>query len=149
MTPTPSRLQRLHLWQWKNHTRGYELVRIFIGAALLVRGILFLVNPDTLAEMAGERALGWVSTYVIAAHIAGGAMMTLGLFTRIGALIQIPILVDATFFVHLRGAFNGADQSLELAALTLVLLVVVYLFGPGRLSLDYRLFGAKDATVAG
>lgn len=148
MTRSPSLLRPLRTWQWENHALGYDLVRMFIGGALLVRGILFLANPDTLAEMAGPRAAGWISTYVIYAHIAGGAMMMAGLFTRIGAIIQIPILVDATFFVHLRGAFDGADQSLELAALTLVLLVVIFVFGPGKLSLDYRLFGAAGPEAA-
>ena len=62
--------------------------------------------------------------------------MTVGLFTRVAAFVQIPILVGAVFFVHAQDGLFTQGQSFELAVLVLVLLFVVFVFGAGRYSLD-------------
>ena len=59
------------------------------------------------------------------------------MLTRIAAIIQIPILVGAVFFVQLPqlGAME-LRQNFEFAALVLFMLVVIAFFGPGRFSVD-------------
>ena len=69
--------------------------------------------------------------------------MMMGLLTRLAALVQIPVLTGAVFVVHLREGLASPEQSLELAGLVLFLLLVVFAFGPGKLSLDYYFFGRK------
>ena len=64
-------------------------------------------------------------------------MLTIGLFTRIAALVQVPMLFGAVFFVHLKGGLLAANQSLEFAALVLLMLCVYTVFGAGKWSCDY------------
>jgi uncharacterized membrane protein YphA (DoxX/SURF4 family) len=127
---------------------GYDIIRIFLGFALLARGIWFVMNPEAVGQIAGEALATPITLYLKAAHLIGGAMLAFGFFTRIGALIQIPILVEAVFFVHLRRGFGAPDQSLELAALVLVLLAVILVFGAGTFSADYRRDSGKGTTPA-
>lgn len=134
--------RRLVAWQWSHNSLAIDLIRIFIGVALAIRGIAFLSDPEILYAFAGERGAS-VAPLVIWSHIGGGIFLAAGLFTRIAALVQIPILVVAVFFVHLSGGFGTQNQSLELSALVLVIMVVLLIYGAGKLSLDYRIFYRK------
>ncbi|MDX1429297.1 MAG: DoxX family protein [Rhodothermales bacterium] len=134
--------QKLLQWQWQHNSLGADLVRVFLGLALLIRGLLFAINPDSLADLAPDQVVDWVAYYIMIAHLVGGALLTVGLFTRVAALIQIPVLVGAVLVVHIRQGLASPNQSLELAALVLFLLIVFFVFGPGKRSLDYRFFGS-------
>src|SRR5690606_9585985 len=87
------------------------------------------------AQGDGFLVSGLLMHYVALAHIGGGLLLAVGLATRLAALVQIPVLLGAVF-VHLPGSLGAADQSLELAALTLLLLVVCALWGSGPWSAD-------------
>ena len=78
----------------------------------------------------------------------GGAFLAVGLYTRIAALVQVPILAGAVFLVHWHDGLLSADQSLEFSALVLFLLVLVCAFGSGRWSLDARWGGAPASIVS-
>lgn len=65
--------------------------------------------------------------------------MAVGIGTRIGALIQIPNLVGATFFVNWSGGLWGFAEELRFSALVLFLLLMFVWYGPGPLSLEGRL----------
>lgn len=142
------RYQKLQAWQWSHNTLATDLIRIFIGVALLVRGILFLSSSGQMEVMIERSGLDWIEYYVPFAHIVGGFLLTIGLFTRIAALIQIPVLIGAVMLVHLRQGLLSANQSLELAVLVLFLLLVFFAIGPGRLSLDYKMFGPGQHSVS-
>jgi putative oxidoreductase len=87
--------------------------------------------------------------YVALAHIVGGLMLAAGFFTRLGSAVQIPILIGATFFVHLSQGLVSPGQSLELSALVLFLLLVIFAFGSGRWSADqYLRTQESSATMA-
>jgi uncharacterized membrane protein YphA (DoxX/SURF4 family) len=120
---------------------SFDLMRIYLGVGLLVRGVLFLADTDQLSRLVTTAGnYGAVSTllvhYIALAHFSGGLFMALGLLTRIAALIQIPILVGAVFFVHLGEGLLSEGQSLELSALVLVLLCLIAVHGSGPLSVD-------------
>lgn len=143
-----TRYQQLQSWQWEHNTIATDLIRIYIGAALLVRGILFLTDAGQMGIIAERSGLDWIEYYVPFAHIAGGFLLTLGLFTRVAALIQIPVLVGAVLLVHLRQGLLSENQSLELAVLVLFILLVILGIGPGKLSLDYKFFGRSTSPVS-
>jgi uncharacterized membrane protein YphA (DoxX/SURF4 family) len=82
------------------------------------------------------------------AHFGGGALLALGLVTRLAAAIQVPALVGAVFFVHIHDGLMSQSQSLELAVLVLFMLLVFMVFGAGRLSLDRYLFGVDVPDTA-
>lgn len=120
---------------------GLDLLRIYLGVALFVRGILFLGDTSPLNQMLADT---WFTPFAVAhavvtAHISGGLLLAFGCYTRLAAAVQIPILAGAVFFVHLREGLLGPSQSLELTALVLVALIVYAVFGSGPLSLDHYL----------
>ncbi len=117
----------------RNET-GYGLIRIFLGIALFVRGWMIVSNPDSILQMGVEReGFIWISLIGIA-HLIGGALLTVGFYTRLAALIQIPVLISATFFTFTMSGLMMGGQSLELSALVLFLLCVYFVFGPGPFS---------------
>jgi uncharacterized membrane protein YphA (DoxX/SURF4 family) len=119
-------------------SHAYGLIRIFLGLALAIRGGLIMTNPDSIMELGVERELFvWVS-FVGIAHLAGGILVMLGFWTRLGALIQIPIVFSAIFFVYGHTELMMGGQSFELAVLVLVLLCIFFVYGPGKLSLRDR-----------
>jgi uncharacterized membrane protein YphA (DoxX/SURF4 family) len=117
----------------KNET-GYGLIRIFLGIALFVRGWLIVSDPASILELGVEREnFVWIALVGIA-HLLGGALLSIGFFTRLAALIQIPILFIATFFLYEQSKLMMGGQSIELSALVLFLLCVYFVFGPGPFS---------------
>lgn len=126
---------------------GLDLVRIYLGIALLVRGALFVA--DQTAFMAWMDQAGWMAPVALGhlvafAHLGGGIFLALGLFTRLAAAVQIPLLLGAVFMVHWREGLMQLNQSLELSVLVLVLLIVFVVFGSGSLSLDAVLGIGRD-----
>jgi len=121
---------------------GFDVLRIYLGCALFIRGALFIAHPDSIMRLVGNSG-DWfvpllVGHYVGIAHLGGGILLTLGFATRIAALVQIPVLLGAVFLVHWGDGLLRAGQSLELAGLVLAMLIVFAVFGAGPLSLDHR-----------
>ena len=127
-----------------------DVIRMYLGVGLFVRGILFITQTEGVAALVDLSEFSLASAalvhYVTFAHLLGGLMLAAGLLTRIAALIQIPILIGAVFLVHLHDGLLSANQSLEFSALVLFLLGVVFLFGSGRWSADYYVF-ERDSEV--
>ena len=113
---------------------AYGLIRIYLGIVLAIRGWLILSNPESILALGVDRELFvWVS-FIGTSHIIGGILLAFGFLTRLGSLIQIPILFSAIFFVHAHTKLMMGGQSIELAALVLFLLCVFFTFGAGSLS---------------
>lgn len=119
-----------------------DMLRVYLGAGLFFRGLALLLTDEGLRRLAGgiaaEGQFSVIAAYVITAHIVGGALMALGLYTRWAALVQLPVLAGAVFLVHWREGLLSANQSFEFSALVLFLLLIVCVFGSGRWSLDAR-----------
>jgi putative oxidoreductase len=120
-----------------NQNLAYAFIRSFIGIALFVRGYLLFSDPEAIMNLAGDNRLHMWFSYVTIGHLMGGLFMALGIFTRLGALIQIPLLVGAVFVVHDKNLLEGG-QSLELSVLVLFLLAVCFIYGSGKYSLGKR-----------
>jgi len=88
-------------WLNTNHDIAYSIIRMFLGAALFVGGLILLSDPAAISKLAGLNNLYWWFSYITIIHIVAGLLLTLGLLTRIAALLQIPILAGAVFFIHL------------------------------------------------
>jgi putative oxidoreductase len=122
-----------------------DLVRIYLGIGLAVKGIFFMTHRDyllNLLEQSGNLVIAPVTIahYVIPAHIFGGVLLALGLLTRLAALLQLPILIGAVFWVYLPKAMTlEPRQYIEFSALVLFLMVLILIFGPGRWSVDHYL----------
>jgi uncharacterized membrane protein YphA (DoxX/SURF4 family) len=130
-------------FKWVEGQKGIfvDLVRIYLGIGLVVRGFLFMGQPELLTDSlsrAGDfsSSQSYLMHLVALVHIGGGALLAIGLLTRIAALTQLPILTVAVFGVHLQEGLGGTGQSLEFSALVLFLLVIIFVRGSGPLSLD-------------
>lgn len=117
-----------------------DILRIFLGGALAIKGIYFIMNFQALEGLAVnlghfQAVVGW---YVILAHVVGGFSLVLGFATRTYSLINIPVLIGAIFFVHgKQGLFSGSE--LQFSMLVLVCLGVLAWAGSGKFSLDHVL----------
>ena len=135
------------LWLKENREMAIEVLRIYLGVALFIKGIQFIVNDEQAAEymaMVTMPFFQFLTMHIIAiVHIAGGFLLAIGLISRIAALIQIPIILGAIFFVHFQQGLFSKEQSLELVILVLVLLITFVIYGSGRLSVDYILENKK------
>ena len=89
-------------WFNTNSDYAFPLIRIFLGIALLLRGIVLFVNPESITQLEGANQFYWSFSYVIIMHIVGGLFLTIGFWTRFASLLQIPVLFGAVFFVHLK-----------------------------------------------
>jgi len=130
-------------WLDQHRETGYALIRIFLGAALFVRGFMHLADPSTITQLAGAQDVYMWYSYIIGGHLIGGLMLMFGVLTRVAALLQVPILAGAVVFIHLEQGLLTVGQSLELASLVLFLLAIFVLFGSGPISVDQYLATKK------
>jgi uncharacterized membrane protein YphA (DoxX/SURF4 family) len=133
-------VQRLEHWGEAHHPKYLDILRIALGIFLCLKGVEFANNTAILTESMGSRfsfntlLLSVMIQYTIFAHIVGGFLITVGLFTRLASALQIPILLGALIFVN----WNVLHYFSEffLALLTLLLLCYFLVIGSGPWSLD-------------
>ena len=102
-----------------------------------------LANPSAITSISGGRDLYWLHSIVMIFHLFGGISLVLGFQTRIVALLQLPILFGAVFYIHVGEGLLSQSQSLELSVLVMFLLGIYFLFGSGLYSLDRRFSKTK------
>jgi putative oxidoreductase len=129
-------------WGDRHHPKILDLIRMLLGISLFVKGLIFFNNAGYLRDLIIENkairqspeiitALLYYVTYI---HMIGGALIFLGLYTRLGALLQLPIVFGAVFFVNIISPFVNAELWLSILVLALLFLFVV--IGSGPFSLD-------------
>jgi putative oxidoreductase len=126
------------------------VLRLWIGLEmLLVHGIGKLADfKATAPNFPDPLGIGHMASLALTvfAEVFASALIILGLFTRLGALLLIIEMAVAFLCVHKRmliGEHNG-----ELAFLYLLAYVVLFLAGPGRISADKAFFGKTSAGSA-
>ena len=117
-------------------TSVFDLLRIYLGIGLFVKGILFLTDMGSLSDMLMQserfQPISFLLThYIPIAHIGGGLMMAIGLWTRTAILANIPVLFGAVFFVYFEQGLFTQNQGLEFTALVLFLLMRASDLGAG------------------
>lgn len=135
-----------NLIAWVDDHRQYcfELLRMYLGIGLFVRGVLFASDPALLGGFMSQGGFDagavMIAHYVVVAHLCGGLMLAAGLLTRIAAAAQVPILFGAVFFVHRQDGLFTRTQNLEFTVFVLFALLLILAHGSGRWSLDWYLF---------
>ena len=132
--------------RWGNSHRPafLDIVRIVLGVFITYKGLFFITHMDEL-EMTATGVNTYfagaaLAHYVVFAHILGGPLIAVGLFTRFVCLIQLPILIGAVFMVNYPKGYLSLGHHMELWASVLVLLglVVMMIFGAGNYSIDAK-----------
>ena len=126
------------------------LVRLFIGPCFVVHalgklGVVGTGSMDGFAswlEELGVPFAGLQARMAMASELVGGALMTVGLFTRPACLLLVFTMLVAGKLGH-RGAGYlitndppGAEYTINLA----VIAFAIFIAGPGTVSLDALLF---------
>ena len=132
-------IQRMEHWGDTHHPQWMDFVRTALGIFLLVKGIEFSNNMNTLMARMTDLPFGnfmmvVLAHYVLFAHIIGGGLLILGFLTRLACAAQIPILLVALFL----NIFNQFSE-LSLSLLVLALLIYFLIIGSGRWSLDWNI----------
>lgn len=135
-------------------TRSYSrdsavlLLRLWLGAMMIMHGYgkVFggIEGFTTGVEEMGFPAPELFAWAAALSEFGGGMLMLLGLFTRPAAIFVSCTMFVAAFVGHLDDPFGDKELSLTY----LVLAVVLLLAGPGRFSLDQKLFGRKEHRPA-
>ncbi len=131
----------LNKWSSTHHPRWLVALRIALGISLFIKGFQFVQNTAFLQQVISETGVpynsgGWLQASIPWIHLFGGLLICLGLLTRLAALIQIPVVLGAIFFVNLRHGLALGGSELLFSILILVLLFVFVIEGSGPISMD-------------
>src|SRR5438128_2613583 len=126
-------LHQIDEWSTSHHPRWLVLLRIGLGICLFIKGISFISNTAALERLlAGSRLnFPWLAHLITWAHLFGGFMIIIGLFTRLAALIQIPILLGAVILVNAKAGVFAAESEFPLSLVVLLMLIFFLIEGSG------------------
>lgn len=120
---------------------GYLLLRFFVGLALCTVFEKFLPQGGVWGPQAWfvedtarmgfpvPRFFAWAA---VLAEFFGGILLILGLLTRPAALLNFFVTFTATFFYHK----GDIGQSGLVSFFFMIMCLCIFLFGPGKFSLD-------------
>lgn len=135
-------IHRIEKWGDSHHPRFLDIIRIFLGIFLLLKGLGFMDNTANLKYLIESRSdiivAPWLLMilvyYVTFVHMVGGTLISLGIMTRFSAIMQIPVVFGAVFFINvLESPFN---TDLASSVVALILLVLFAIIGSGRWSVE-------------
>jgi putative oxidoreductase len=133
-------IQQFKAWTNAHNPKWLALVRVALGAALLLRGVNFLNDLPGLDRLIEENHLSaygdLLRNSIPWIHVAGGFFIIIGLYTRFFSFIQLPFILGAILFINSKKGFFGAETDLIYSIVLLVLLVVFVIEGSGPLSLS-------------
>ncbi|MEW1724274.1 DoxX family protein [Streptomyces sp. NPDC093109] len=134
-TPTPSLNTRLQ--QAQPYALG--LFRIVTGLLFTCHGAGSLFGAFGRETAAGGSWPGW---YAAVIEMVGGALVLLGLGTRVAALVASGAMAYAYFSVHQEGGLFPIQNGGELSAMFSWAFLLIVFTGPGAFALD-QLFGSR------
>ncbi|WP_316817741.1 DoxX family protein [Pedobacter nyackensis] len=137
-------IQKIEHWGDVHHAKWLDVIRIVLGVLIFSKGIAIVSNTAALQDMLIQNNTWGFSGFMSSlglhivgfVHLVGGLLITIGLLTRFAAVIQIPILIVAVFFVNLSRGFSVLNNELWLSILVLLLLVLFWVVGSGPFSVD-------------
>ena len=143
-------IHRIEKWGDSHHPRFLDIIRILLGIFLLLKGLGFMDNTANLKYLIETRSditvAPWLLMilvyYVTFVHMVGGTLIAMGIMTRFSAIMQIPVVFGAVFFINfLQSPFN-TDMASSVTAL--VLLVLFAIIGSGRWSIENYLKSCSE-----
>lgn len=119
---------------------GLLILRVFIGLTMLFShgwGKMERVLEGNF-EFVDVMGIGEAPSLILAvfAEVVCSAFLALGLFTRLALVPLITTMLVAVFYVHMDDPFSKQEFGL----LYLIPYVVLFLTGPGKYSIDAKLF---------
>ena len=136
------------------HLRPMDALRIYLGIALVIKGIYYITDMATLEAQVnlgeelisveeiglGQMMIAWS---VVFAHVIGGACLFLGFVTRISAAANVVILFGAIVAAISgavgEGSLLGGNADFQFASFVFFTLILFVWRGSGPLSVDHLL----------
>ena len=129
---------------------GPLLVRLTLGLVFVTTGWGKLHNLEKVTEYFASLHIplpGAQAAFVSTVELVGGAMLVLGLGTRIAALLLIGVMTVATLTAKLPEAESLIDLASTIELTYLATFVWLVLAGGGRASLDHAIARRGHAEV--
>jgi len=121
---------------------GATLLRLILGVVYVMHAYLAVVifGPAGMIAYQAKHGVPFAEIgtwYLILAHGLGGVFLVLGLFTRWAALANVPVMLGALLFVHLKNGFwaHTNPSGYEYVLVLLVVSLAVAMIGGGALTL--------------
>ena len=117
------------------------LLRIVLGTVFVAHGWDKLMITG-LTETTGQFSAWGVpqpqlsAWLVMIVEMLGGALLVVGLLTTFIAGLLALLMIAAVWFVHLDAGFFTSTGGFEFPAVVLAALIIIVVFGSGRVSLD-------------
>ena len=116
------------------------VLRIALGSVFIAHALLklfVLTLPGTVQFFASQGFPGWMAYPVIAGEILGGVFLILGVFTRLAAILLIPIMAGA-FLTHYPNGWMFASRGggWEYIGLLIIALLIQVCLGSGKFSIS-------------
>jgi len=131
------------------HVRPMDALRIYLGIALMIKGIYFVTDMRPILDPLEEAGLGAMDLWrnflawgVVSAHVIGGICLILGFFTRIAAGWNAIIMLGAVG-AHVFGGEGGGllttNKDFQFTFFVFFTLAILVWRGSGTFSLDRAL----------
>jgi len=128
------------------HLRPMDVLRMYLGVALVIKGVYFIMNMAELEQTLGSNEFGQGQTLiawsVVFAHVIGGSALALGLATRVAAAANAIIVggaVVVSALVVTEGTLLGSNVDFQFTLFTFITLALFVWRGSGPLSIDHLL----------
>jgi len=122
-----------------NNNYGALTTRLALGSILLSHGllkVLVFTLPGTVGYFESIGLPPIIAYLTIFGELAGGTAILLGLYSRLAAILSIPILAGAAFVHSANGwVFSNQGGGWEFPVLLVVLAIAVALQGNGSYAL--------------
>ncbi len=128
----------------KLHDLPPLLFRLILGYGFYGPAMKKINNIDAIAQWFGGMGYPFPTLNAYLAGLtetAGFILLFLGLATRIITIPLMVVMLVAIFTVHISHGFAAGDNGFEIPLYYLLMLISLFITGPGRISLDHLLEG--------
>ncbi|MFC3560158.1 DoxX family protein [Pedobacter jamesrossensis] len=137
-----SAIKKIQDWGDSHHPAWLDFFRIALGITLVWKGVAFWTNMEAFNSlMRGEQlgtavSISILAHLIILLHIIGGLAIALGTHTRTFCLLNLPILLVATFLINLSGGIFRPYSEFWFSFSVLLGLICFLIQGNGVFSVE-------------
>lgn len=135
-------ISKIQDWGDHHHPKWLDFLRMALGLVLIWKGIAFALNLHAFTNLMENSGLGTavsislIAHLIIALHIIGGLLITLGTSTRLFCFLNFPILLVAVFFVNLPEQVFRPYSEFWFSCIVLIGLICFWVEGNGVISIE-------------
>lgn len=116
------------------------LLRIILAIGFAGPAMMKLKDINSIAEWFESMDMplpllnAYLATYT---EVFGFVFLAVGFATRIISIPLIVVMLVAIKTVHLENGFEAGNNGFEIPLYYMIMLIVLFIYGPGKFSLDY------------